>query len=331
MKLPEPAATLWRKHHAAIERIANEKHAESRLLIGGGTVLAARWEHRESTDIDVFLPERENLNDARKGGALDLAKATGGTEVFSSDRQVTIELPEGEIDISASGPRLPGLEEPDVVNGRSVTVLASAQILLGKLYRTNQAVTRDAYDLGVAAEAKPRALEIAINAINPEEARVIARNLERWNDRMVAESDKVLSGVPARYEGLRNKLGHAAAEAVRSHRYESVKVRVSQKGIWIETRTKAGRQWSKEYFRTRAQKALIQSGVGAYLNRNSTVGPIRLEKAIEEIRAHGWEGKVFDSVERRPAERLRTALVGRDTEPEPAERREMTAGEQPTR
>ena len=60
MKLSEPAATLWRKHHAAIERIAIEEDAESRLLIGGGTVLAARWEHRESTDIDVFLPEREN-------------------------------------------------------------------------------------------------------------------------------------------------------------------------------------------------------------------------------------------------------------------------------
>ena len=195
-----------------------------------------------------------------------------------------------------------------------MTVLASAQILLGKLHRTNLAVTRDAFDLGVAAEAEPRALEIAINAINPEEARVIARNLERWNDRMVAESDTVLSGVPARYEGLRKKLGHMAADAVRSHRYESVTVLVSRNGIRIETRTRAGRKWSKEYLGTPAQRALIQSGVGAYLNRNSTVGPIRLGKAIEQIRAHGWKGKVFDSVERRPAERLRRALVAAETQ-----------------
>ena len=308
MTLPEPAATLWRKHHAAVRRVAAEPDAESRLLIGGGTVLAARWEHRRSTDIDLFLPDRENVNDLRRGGALDLAAATGGVEVFSSDRQVTVQLPEGELDVSASTPRLPGLETDEAIDGTRVTVLDSAQILLGKFYRTHRETTRDAFDLAVAARAQPRALAIAVNALSPEEARVIGRTLERRNEHMVSEAHHVLAGVPACYEDIRKRLGHAAADGLRDHRYESLKIRISRTGILIETRTRGRRDWSQEYA-GRAERALVQSGAGIYLRRNSSVGPRRLGKAVDELRRRGWTGTVFDSVERRPENRLRTALA----------------------
>ena len=78
MKLPEPARTLWTRHRGAIERVATANGAESRIMLGGGSVLAARWNHRKSTDIDVLLPDRESLNDAGANGPLDLAAATGG-------------------------------------------------------------------------------------------------------------------------------------------------------------------------------------------------------------------------------------------------------------
>ena len=78
MKLHEPAANLWKKHHEAVRRISNAPGGESRLLIGGGSVLAAEWGHRKSMDIDVLLPEREGMQDAGQGGPVDLAAATGG-------------------------------------------------------------------------------------------------------------------------------------------------------------------------------------------------------------------------------------------------------------
>lgn len=52
MKLPEPARTLWTRHREAIERIATTPGAESQIMLGGETLLAARWKHRESTDIE---------------------------------------------------------------------------------------------------------------------------------------------------------------------------------------------------------------------------------------------------------------------------------------
>ncbi len=74
MRLREPAANLWKKHHEAVRRISNAPGGESRLLIGGGSVLAAEWGHRKSMDIDVLLPEREGMQDAGQGGPVDLAE-----------------------------------------------------------------------------------------------------------------------------------------------------------------------------------------------------------------------------------------------------------------
>ena len=65
-------------------------------MLGGGTLLAARWKHRESTDIDVLLPGRDNLNDARENGPLDLAAATGDEHKESSRDRLRVELQAGD-------------------------------------------------------------------------------------------------------------------------------------------------------------------------------------------------------------------------------------------
>ena len=118
MKLPEPARTLWTRHREAIERIATTPGAESQIMLGGGTLLAARWKHRESTDIDVLLPGRDNLNDARENGPLDLAAATGGEHKESSRDRLRVELQAGMLDVAAIQPQMPGLEEQLDVEGR---------------------------------------------------------------------------------------------------------------------------------------------------------------------------------------------------------------------
>ena len=48
MKLREPAAKLWKKHREAVRRISRAPGGESRLLMGGGSVLAAEWGHRDA-------------------------------------------------------------------------------------------------------------------------------------------------------------------------------------------------------------------------------------------------------------------------------------------
>ena len=50
------------EHRQTLKRIAGYEPG-GRLLLGGGTILSARWGHRLSEDIDILLPDREAIRD----------------------------------------------------------------------------------------------------------------------------------------------------------------------------------------------------------------------------------------------------------------------------
>ena len=47
--------------------------------LGGGRILAARWKHRISTDIDVLLPGRNTLIDLLHRNDRNIVNQLGGT------------------------------------------------------------------------------------------------------------------------------------------------------------------------------------------------------------------------------------------------------------
>ena len=47
--------------------------------LGGGTILAARWMHRISTDVDVLLPGRNTLMDLLQDNDRNIVNQIGGT------------------------------------------------------------------------------------------------------------------------------------------------------------------------------------------------------------------------------------------------------------
>ncbi len=54
LELPEPANKLWRKTRDTIGDLGlGERAVKTRL--GGGTILAARWKHRISTDWGIHV------------------------------------------------------------------------------------------------------------------------------------------------------------------------------------------------------------------------------------------------------------------------------------
>ena len=56
LKLVEPAASLWRTAGPAIRRALKElQDGPHEWRFGGGTILATRWEHRLSFDIDLTV------------------------------------------------------------------------------------------------------------------------------------------------------------------------------------------------------------------------------------------------------------------------------------
>ena len=54
LRLPEPARTLWIRIRDPLKTaLVPRAGAEPQMKLGGGTILAARWRHRKSRDIDV--------------------------------------------------------------------------------------------------------------------------------------------------------------------------------------------------------------------------------------------------------------------------------------
>jgi hypothetical protein len=156
MKLPEHARQAWLKHRRAIQAVANPSGRGGRILLGGGTILGARWEHRQSVDIDVLLPDRNELTDAHPGRVNDLEAATGGKIRGTWRDRVLVNVDRTTLDVSAMEPELPGLERPaKIIAEHTETVLASAQILRGKLNRSSRHLARDAFDGGESRSEIP--------------------------------------------------------------------------------------------------------------------------------------------------------------------------------
>ena len=97
LTLPEPARGLFRSVRATLaELLPTVIDGDRGWWLGGGTVLAAQWQHRLSTDLDIFLPADSSL------APFDPRWTIGGTIVARTYRS-------GEA--LAEGMRRMGLEE----------------------------------------------------------------------------------------------------------------------------------------------------------------------------------------------------------------------------
>lgn len=109
LTLPAPARGLWAQTAAELHRLLKRLPTRAEGYgIGGGTVLAARWNHRKSTDIDLTVPEGCGLNImTRKHSAVirDRMKRLGSEEPLLTERHYRIEFRKGTIEIRTEGVR----------------------------------------------------------------------------------------------------------------------------------------------------------------------------------------------------------------------------------
>ena len=200
---------------------------EEHLRLGGGTALAARWRHRHSTDVDLFVAH-DRYRDFRwnTGGrfTLDLTAAApvdrlvigdDGTYISFHGRggHVTIDVADG----LPFDPR-----SSDTARGTRVPLETTAEILAKKLLfrmaRDHELPPRDLYDIAVARQRDPAALQTALDALRNEQ---LAEILEVFKDQpppshspLLAPADPLLAErAPALVERLvRDTLHHRPAD-----------------------------------------------------------------------------------------------------------------------
>lgn len=137
-------------------------HLESQVskphwTFGGGTVLMLRIGHRQSKDIDLFVPDPQYLGFVNP-------RLSEVAEEISTDYEEAAEylkfyLPSGEIDIVV-GSSLTDSPFDEVFHaGRDIKVETSAEIIAKKLWhRGDRAKARDLFDLCAVADAEPGAI-----------------------------------------------------------------------------------------------------------------------------------------------------------------------------
>ena len=246
LTLPEPARTLLGRTRAILDAHVTPRTPDrSGWRIGGGTILAARWRHRESRDIDLLVHPRTETRFLNPRAAPELHRrlAAAGAAKISFGRFSRILFEESRIEMLAAEPQPQVGHQRAIVDGEETTVLASSQILTGKFSnRSLNPPVRDLYDLAVAGTAAPRALAIAVNALAGDDIRWRLASWGMERDKFAEEGSLELHGVPPRYEAIRADPADHAGRAVTGAVYRHVRLLVRGGAAVVETATRLGRE-----------------------------------------------------------------------------------------
>ena len=245
---PAPAGAMWTRMRdeigaAILTRIPDFKGWK----LSGGTMLATQWQHRESTDIDLKVEPKTGLLllNPRYDQTFDekMVELGCGRPLHRKDQVIIPVGNGGKIDLF-EGPTVPRKGHYAAeVQGHVEEVLSNAQILTGKVIgRGFESPTRDVYDLAVAAETDPVALEIAINCI-PEGT--WQETLVRWREAAPTHAraaKEQLRKVPPEWEHVAEDPASAAIERGKSRRYTRLTIEWKNGQLEITTECADGRE-----------------------------------------------------------------------------------------
>ena len=301
-KLPEPAATTWRRLRHGLKRAIQSRIPEfAGWKLSGGTILAAQWGHRESTDIDLRIPPKSGLRRLEPrydpGFNREMA-ALGAGEPSHRENQIIIPAGEGKIDLFEADSTPGEGEYSATIHGIDEIVLSNAQILAGKLIgRGFESPSRDLFDIAVAADTDPQALEVAVNCISEptwQETRV------RWRENAamhVARAREGLRGVAERWADVAADPADAAIQRATKARYSVVRIQWWADELTATTEC-AGGACRRHRIPTGGQAAvrreLERLGLNAYLDATGTTSARAVAQDIERMRTTG-AGTVYES------------------------------------
>ncbi len=262
--------------------------------IGGGTILAQRWAHRESTDIDLTVPAGSRVLelDKRFDGTLETDMyALGARDVLMGETLHRIVFDEGTVDIAeldscpASGHRRA------VIDDYEVAVKSTAQILRGKLERAlkQESPARDLFDVAVAHHAEPHALAYATNMLDAERIRDIRNHWGTNAYRLEQEAGTKLLRINPEYEPERRGLIDRAMRRLDGALYRQVTIRRDEGRVAIHTRTNAHVPNTIPVSRDDLSGTFDASGIGTFLDHTARGGaePVlaNVREALDDARS----------------------------------------------
>lgn len=268
--LPSPARELWLRTRAIVDDgLRQVQGGSARYAIGGGTILAARWRHRTSFDIDITVSPDTPLHKADDPYQSDFNRRmteAGGKPAYSPElNKYKIAFEGGsEIDLWATAPIFGTADKQERVEGHDQAVLSSAQILRGKLERAEMNMVRDVADVIAAAQHDPESLEAAINSIPRAMGEYIAWSWHHANPILREDARTALRGTDNREPNYHN-LGSQGARAVQAALYDALEIGVSGRRIRLRVETAGGERRSHQVTPENADEHFEEHGLNAHL------------------------------------------------------------------
>jgi len=148
-------------------------------LLGGGTALECRWQHRRSTDIDLFIDLRSwcDYSEEIMKMATYWGRDSGVDIHLEPNGFVCRNSPHGQGSLHTSGDITRIGRSGEFLPDGSIELQKSAEILVRKIQQRIvvgcQYLIRDAYDVVCGAWKEPRALQEAVNCLTPADRMVL--------------------------------------------------------------------------------------------------------------------------------------------------------------
>ena len=236
LTLPEPARELFQEVYGVLDDLIRPLSPGGTAgRLGGGTTLAARWQHRRSTDIDITVPVGTGLgryDPNRDPRLVERMASVGATHVDVRPRSFAFAFPKGRLDLVEMDPQLRVGHTPAQVDGLPMEVYANAQILCGKLAgRGNVLPERDIFDFAVAAELDVEALSAAVNHLDADYRREIVHRIRAQAAQYRHTAQTVIDPMHPQWQALIADAPEIASAAIDAVAYAVVTVGYGESGI----------------------------------------------------------------------------------------------------
>ena len=162
-----------------------------RVVMSGGSVLASRWHHRKSTDIDLFMPV-ETMEQVLERDDEALVKAVRSVPSARDINAARIDEVAGVVDetpfsLTESPFIRLGRQDTERVCGTPVQAASVHEVFMGKiagrlayfsLAAARPPPVRDLYDIAVGAQLAPSTLQDVLSRLDGDVSESIAEYLD---------------------------------------------------------------------------------------------------------------------------------------------------------
>jgi hypothetical protein len=208
ISLEDPRNDAWRGLLPPAATIINAGRPRidiGQITVGGGSMLAKRYGHRRSRDLDFFVPDPQylgifspRLNDNLADFADDYGEESSSLKFIFGEQEV-------DFVVAAKVLYQAKFDHLTFSDDISIAIERPGEIIAKKLlYRSANFTHRDVFDLAMVAVLEPHELDDAAEAIGRRALSVVQKRLEMmtpsFNERIVAYINPTTE-----YKGLMNE------------------------------------------------------------------------------------------------------------------------------